>query len=137
MKNTLIATVLLATASLAPAATVTLSAGFGAGLTPETVPAFVAIGSYVGFDPTGQPLTTLVNEFDVFASGTISGKLSGNYTGTDAQFNNADIYILIGNGTAAGDSGNVAIFKTNQNFPVDVTVAGGQVISTANTDFIE
>ncbi len=139
-KITSLLAIAVATILSSKAATVTLSPGFGTGLIPTSGDntSVVAVGGYVdGFVFAGASVTDLVSNFQVFASGQVTGRVQGDYTGINPAFNNDDIYVFVGDGTTLANSANIAIFRTTSNFVANVADAGGSLINVADTAFIE
>jgi len=110
---------------------------------------YIAVGTYAT-----EPVITNVAQFQsavanfqVFASanspttGTTLGSVTGSFVATNAAFNGAPLYILIGNGTTRENSTSFAILKGNPtafNFPATagqpsgsgtVTLTGAAVAS--------
>lgn len=117
-------------------ATITLAPLFAAGVVPSSLPAYVAIGSYLGMNPLPTTASTLVGEFDTFASGSVTTKLNGNYTAIDGSFNAATIYLLVGNGVDKASSTLFAIVETTSSFPANVTLADNITINTQTNGFV-
>ena len=136
MKKTVLTalfSLLLAAASSAATVTVTREWGADAGYTVFTqtlagTPAtnlsiaggfYIAVGTYA----TEPVITTYaqyesaVQNFQVFASvlspttGATLGSVTGQFVATDAAFNSAPLYLLIGNGTTRENSSQWAILK--------------------------
>jgi len=80
---------------------------------------YIAVGTYAS-EPVISNLAqfqSAVANFQVFASvnspttGTTTGSVTGSFVATDAAFNGAALYILVGNGTTKENSSAFAILK--------------------------
>lgn len=150
--------VCLLTVSAAQAATVSVSAGFGAtsGMVVQNS-AGTAIGAQSWFAagtfavvPTviaGDAASFLnaVNSFSIFSSSLTQPaapfKIAQSFSGTTngATFNNQPIWFILGNGVNKDSSTEFAIFTTANNtlFPADIAQPGGPNITLANVGAIK
>ena len=154
---------LLATCTLASAATINVSPGFGGGSGIMTrtstnstlLPGgyYIAVGTFA-VEPvisTRADLIAAVADFQVFAfdtapaSGARRGKLDANLTALDASFSNDVMYFLVGNGDTQASSSEVAIFRIAdddpgvtepRNFPSDTSSAEGVGVTLSGVNVI-
>ncbi len=89
---------------------------------------YAAVGSFSS-DPGAFGATPdLLAAFNAYASGTFGGENVGNADGSvfissgdtiPDSFNNADVYIVFGNGDTFGSSTEIAVISTGRTFPDD------------------
>lgn len=158
MKSKLILGLLLASFSVAGAATINVGGVFSAtsGLVGVSASGsvlsaggyYIAVGSFASVPTISSDYANLeaaVDSMNIFASltsptatgntqGTITGAFAGTGGGNASLYNGKQIYFVIGNGATRAASTDFAIFTsaTNILFPADVTGSGTAAVSLSS-----